>query len=80
MAASRVHLVEYYNKVTGLLDPYISGPVSQLVDQVAGFKGGRNQKKYSPVAMQTTCPTFLTTQNTINFIIPGDSGQISRVW
>ena len=80
MAASRVHLVDHYNKVTGLLDPYVSGPVAQLTDQVVGFKAGRNQKKYTPIAMQTTCPTYLTQQSTINFVIPGDSGQISRVW
>ena len=80
MAASRVHLVDHYNKVTGLLDPFISGPVAQLTDQQVGFKAGRNQKKYTSIAMQTTCPTFLTSQGSINFIIPGDSGQISRVW
>ena len=80
MAASRVHLVDHYKKVTGILDPMVNGPVAQIVDQVAGFKSGRNQKKYTSVSMQTTCPTFLTNQGTINFIIPGDSGQISRVW
>ena len=80
MAASRVHLVDHYNKVTGRLDPSINGLVCQIVDQVAGFPAGRNQKKYTPVTMQTTCPNFLSAQNTINFIIPGDSGQISRVW
>ena len=65
MAASRVHLVDHYNKVTGLLDPYVSGPVAQLTDQVVGFKAGRNQKKYTPIAMQTTCPNFLTAQSSI---------------
>ena len=80
MAPSRVHLVDYYNKVTGLLDPTINGPVAQITDQVVGFMAARNQKKYTPIAMQTQCPGYLTSQSSINFYIPGDAGQISRVW
>ena len=64
-----------------VFDGFLQRPVHRIADQIAGIKSASKPKKYSTYNSTGVPSTFLQSgPQSINFIVNGDIGQISRAW
>jgi len=81
MAGTLIHRVDPYNRTAPMLDRQTGWIVRRLTQQISGIGAGRNQKKMATYQSVGVPSTYLQNgPQSINFIVNGDLGQISRAW